>query len=113
MDYKEGLKKWDKLVYDCGHCRICTLADYHKLGEALPICPSGEYFGFESFFSPGKVELIRGLIEGTVKPSETAMKVAFACPECGACGAMCSPLTYFGFTVKDNTILFEDLREPS
>jgi heterodisulfide reductase subunit D len=39
------------------------------------------------------------------------MKVAFACPLCGACGAMCSPHTYFGSTVKDHTILFEDLRE--
>jgi len=111
INYKKPVEKWGEVIYDCGHCRICSLADYHKIGEALTICPSGEYFGFEAYYPPGRNELVRGIIEGSVKPSNKALEVAFACQVCNGCNAMCKPHTYFGFSIKDHSALYEDLRE--
>ncbi len=105
------LEKYSKIVYYCSHCRLCSIANYHLLKDWVPICPSGEYFKFESYFSSGRMELIRGLLEGELKrtKTETIMKIAFGCQVCGGCYTQCSDHTALGET-QQQVETFEDLR---
>ncbi|MHA1385474.1 MAG: (Fe-S)-binding protein [Candidatus Helarchaeota archaeon] len=105
------LEKYAKIVYYCSHCRLCSIANYHELKDWKPICPSGEYFKFESYFSSGRMELIRGLIEGKLKNTtpETIKKIAFGCQVCGGCYVQCKDFTALGET-QNQVHTFEDLR---
>ncbi len=105
------LEKYAKIVYYCSHCRLCSIANYHELKDWMPICPSGEYFKFESYFSSGRMELIRGLIEGKLKNTtpETIKKIVFACQVCGGCYVQCKDFTALGET-QNQVNTFEDLR---
>ncbi len=106
----EILEKYSKIVYYCSHCRLCTIANYHELKDWVPICPSGSYFGFESYFAVGRMELIRGLLEGDVKPdAEDVLQIVFGCQVCGGCYIQCKDFTALG-AVQNQVETFEDLR---
>ncbi|KPV61787.1 MAG: CoB--CoM heterodisulfide reductase iron-sulfur subunit D [Candidatus Bathyarchaeota archaeon BA2] len=111
MQGLRDLEKWRKFSYLCAHCRCCSAADYHTLGEYMQICPSGTYFGFESYFSSGKMEVIRGLIEGLIsKPSEKLLEIVYVCTLCGACEKNCEEFTLLGEDSGGLTHIFEDAR---
>ncbi|NVM52071.1 MAG: (Fe-S)-binding protein [Candidatus Helarchaeota archaeon] len=106
----EILEKYDKIVYYCSHCRLCSIANYHELKDWVPICPSGSYYGFESYFAVGRVELIRGLIEGDVPTNaEDLLQIVYACQVCGGCFVQCKDHTALG-AVQNQVETFEDLR---
>ncbi len=106
----EILEKYDKIVYYCSHCRLCSIANYHELKDWVPICPSGSYFGFESYFAMGRIELIRGLIEGDVPTdAEDLLKIVYGCQVCGGCYVQCKDHTALG-AVQNQVDTFEDLR---
>jgi len=106
----EILEKYSKIVYYCSHCRLCSIANYHELKDWVPICPSGSYFGFESYFSSGRIELIRGLLEGDVKPeAEDVLQIVYGCQVCGGCFVQCKDFTALG-AVQNQLETFEDLR---
>ena len=106
----EILEKYHKIVYYCSHCRLCSIANYHELKDWVPICPSGSYFGFESYFASGRIELIRGLLEGDVKPdAEDILQIIYACQVCGGCFVQCKDHTALG-AVQNQVETFEDLR---
>ena len=109
--YMDILEKYEKIVYYCSHCRLCSIADYHELKDWKPICPSGEYFKFESYFASGRMELIRGIIEGKLKNTsiDTIKKIVFACQVCGGCYVQCKDYTALGET-QNQVHTFEDLR---
>jgi heterodisulfide reductase subunit D len=56
-------------------------------------CPAGKYYGFDAYFSGGRMEIARGIIDGTIKlPSEESkelLKVVYACSTCGSCENVC------------------------
>ena len=111
MSYITEIEKWHDISYHCAHCRMCTVTDYHRLGIVEPICPSGTYFGFDSYYALGRTEVVRGLNEGLIKkPTDTLLKVVFACPSCGACTVMCKGFTQLGAEAQDLQYIFEDLR---
>lgn len=107
----DQLEKYAKIVYYCVHCRLCSIANYHELKDWVPICPSGEYFKFESYFSSGRMELIRGLLEGELKNTnpDTIKKITFGCQVCGGCFTQCEDYTALGET-QNQVETFEDLR---
>ncbi|MHA1266345.1 MAG: (Fe-S)-binding protein [Candidatus Helarchaeota archaeon] len=106
----EILEKYEKIVYYCSHCRLCSIANYHELKDWQPICPSGSYFGFESYFAVGRIELIRGLIEGDVPPdAEDLLQIVYGCQVCGGCYVQCKDHTALG-AVQNQVETFEDLR---
>lgn len=105
------IEKWHRISYLCAHCRVCTVANYHQLRTVVPICPSGTYFGFESYFAPGRIELVRGFNEGIIKQqTDTLLRVVYGCTSCGACTAMCKGFTRLGAEAQDYQNIFEDLR---
>jgi len=66
----------------CGMCRI----DF--LGTGL--CPSGKKYGFLAYWPQGRMELVKHLKEGNVKPTEKLIEIANACTLCGICDKQCN-----------------------
>ncbi|VUT27752.1 MAG: (Fe-S)-binding protein [Candidatus Syntrophoarchaeum sp. GoM_oil] len=102
--------KWGNL---CGKCNTCHQVDYHKIGEPLPICPSGSRFGYEAYFSSGKMEIVRALAAGEIEePSERLLHIIYACTVCGGCTMQCKGVTTPGTPEKgiDSVDAFERVR---
>jgi len=66
----------------CGMCRI----DF--LGTGL--CPSGKKHGFLAYWPQGRMELIKHLSEGKIKPTEKLIDIANSCTLCGICDKQCN-----------------------
>jgi len=79
----EKIKEW---VYVCTRCNTCK----YTAGTYLISCPSGEKFRFEPYWGSGKAWMAKGLIEGTLKWSNSIVKKIYSCPICGNCGEICS-----------------------
>ncbi len=83
----------------CGNCKAGG-----DLASAS--CPAGEYFGFEGFFSSGKIWMARGLQEGALEWNDPdLLRILYACTLCGACTRQC-PLEAGGLLME----VFEVLR---
>lgn len=66
----------------CGMCRI----DF--LGTGL--CPSGRKHGFLAYWPQGRMELVKHLGEGKLKPTEKLLEIANSCSLCGICDKQCN-----------------------
>lgn len=66
----------------CGMCRI----DF--LGTGL--CPSGKKHGFLAYWPQGRMEIIKHLKEGRIKPTEKLIEIANSCTLCGICDKQCN-----------------------
>jgi|GEM_PF-154210 len=66
----------------CGMCRI----DF--LGTGL--CPSGKKHGYLAYWPQGRMELVKHLSEGRIKPTEKLREIANSCTLCGICDKQCN-----------------------
>ncbi len=66
----------------CGMCRI----DF--LGTGL--CPSGKKHGFLAYWPQGRMELVKHLKDGQIKPTEKLLEIANSCTLCGICDKQCN-----------------------
>lgn len=66
----------------CGSCRVA-------LRQSLPSCPSGFKFGFDSYYSLGRMEIARSLLEGQLQWSPKLADRYYKCLLCGQCDAHC------------------------
>jgi heterodisulfide reductase subunit D len=98
-----------RAISHCFKCKLCSIADFHDARENwLKLCPSGSYHGFNSFYSPGRLELLREVLTGEIdEKTDMLVKVAFACQLCGACYERCKEVSKVEL---NNTELFEELR---
>jgi len=71
-----------KMCIKCGTCRY-VYRDWDR------ICPSGEYGGFETYYLGGKNQLLRGLLRGEIKLTDSLVKRFYHCTLCGACQVQC------------------------
>lgn len=99
-----------KAISHCFKCKLCSIADYHKAGqEWIPLCPSGAYHGFNSYYSPGRLEVCREIIQGEIdEKTDTLIQVAYACTMCGACYERCKQVSKV--ELKNHEI-FEEMRK--
>lgn len=74
-------------IYHCLKCGACRLA----FPEYMPICPSGERFGFDSYYAIGRMEIARAVFEGRLDLGEKVAMRVFTCTSCGACEEQCRP----------------------
>ncbi len=86
------LKDFRDTLYKCARCGMCRdISPYEiKNSKYNDICPSGWRFIFEAYYAPGKMEIIRSLLDGELQYSERLLHIAFACPLCGGCEAQCN-----------------------
>ena len=88
-----ALEDFKKDIYTCVKCGSCRTwfdkADKKDSALGLPICPSGEKFGFETYFCKGKLDIAKGLIEGGLEWNERVLQLVYDCPLCRACDYQC------------------------
>ncbi|MGB7531493.1 MAG: heterodisulfide reductase-related iron-sulfur binding cluster [Halobacteriota archaeon] len=95
-------------IHHCVKCKLCSIASFHPNEEWLPLCPSGEYYGYQAFYAPGKMEIFRAILEGEItEPSEGLLNAVYACTVCGACYEKCKQITSVELGAPD---LFEVMR---
>ena len=95
-------------IHHCVKCKLCSIASFHPNEEWLPLCPSGEYYGYQAFYAPGKMEIFRAILEGEItEPSEGLLKSVYACTVCGACYEKCKQITSVELGAPE---LFEAMR---
>ncbi|MHA1684433.1 MAG: (Fe-S)-binding protein [Promethearchaeota archaeon] len=98
----QRLEEYKKDIYRCIHCKACKFSysgnpENRGPGEykgvlyegMLNSCPSGIEFGWEAYWNAGRMWIARGLLEGTLKPSEAVRDVLMPCITCGNCSTQC------------------------
>jgi len=77
----------------CAHCSMCyqTLPSLTMSNKFADICPSGLYFNFEAYYSPGRNEIARAILQDEFKleDSKKLQEIIYSCTTCGACEANC------------------------
>ncbi|MDI6810076.1 MAG: heterodisulfide reductase-related iron-sulfur binding cluster [archaeon] len=82
--------------------------EFSPYEEWLPLCPSGQFYGYQAFYAPGRLEIFREILEGELsEPSDGLLKAAYACTLCGACYEKCKQITSVEIRLPE---LFEELR---
>ncbi len=95
-------------IHHCVKCKLCSIASFHPNVEWLPLCPSGQYYGYQAFYAPGKMEIFRAILEGEItEPSEGLLNAVYACTVCGACYEKCKQITSVELGAPE---LFEEMR---
>lgn len=86
------LEDYYDLMLNCAKCKYCQTVfplsatlDERFAGQ----CPSGEFWRFESYYASGRLELARGILEGSLDWSEKAREILYSCSLCGACEENC------------------------
>ncbi|MBE0517368.1 MAG: hypothetical protein IBX41_08300 [Methanophagales archaeon] len=96
-------------IYHCVKCKLCSISSFHPTEEWLPLCPSGQFYGYQAFYAPGRLEIFREILEGELsEPAEGLLKSIYACTLCGACYEKCKQITSVEIRLPE---LFEELRE--
>ncbi len=70
------------------HCGMCKI-DF--LGTGL--CPAGKKNGFLAYWPQGRMEIVKALASGRVKPTEKLIDIVNSCPLCGVCDKQCNFIT--------------------
>ncbi len=88
-----ALDDFKKEIYSCVKCGACRFwydeAQKENSALGLPLCPSGDRFGFESYFCKGRLDIAKGLIEGRLEWSERLLSRIYNCTLCRACDYQC------------------------
>ncbi|VVB60560.1 D-lactate dehydrogenase (acceptor) [uncultured archaeon] len=82
---KIGLDAAVKIAEKGTHCGMCRI-DF--LGTGL--CPSGKKHGFLAYWPQGRMELVKHLNEGQIKPTAKLLEIANSCTLCGICDKQCN-----------------------
>ncbi|HME51470.1 MAG TPA: heterodisulfide reductase-related iron-sulfur binding cluster [Candidatus Lokiarchaeia archaeon] len=96
------LEEYKRDLYRCIHCKACKFSysdDPSRKGPGeykgilyegmLKSCPSGINYEWEGYWNAGRVWIARGLLEGTLKPSEAVRDAIYPCNTCGNCSVQC------------------------
>jgi len=95
----EDYKQFIHLCRLCGNCRQSETS-------YLPICPAGERFGLDEYYSRGKAIIAQNLLDGKLAWSQSLADVIYRCTMCAACVEQC-PVSYKDYILK----VFQALRE--
>jgi Fe-S oxidoreductase len=88
VDWMTGLKpgaQIEEWLHSCIRCGTCK----YQFLEYEASCPSGEHFGFETYFASGRIWLARGLKTNQIQWDDSLLQPIFACTTCGACEVQC------------------------
>ena len=79
--FKEAIKIAKKGTH-CGMCRF----DFLESG----VCPAGRKKGFLAYWPQGRMEIVKQLYSGKVKPTEKIKDIVQSCNFCGCCDKQCN-----------------------
>lgn len=91
-----SLSAYRNLAWKCVRCGLCRMVNPEKLVHPSwwENCPAGTRYKFETYFAPGKHELVRALTAGNpeVEVTDRMVEAVFTCTSCGHCQANCYPI---------------------
>lgn len=100
--------RWD--IYQCSlKCFNCQYINPHVLVDQHHYinCPAGKKFVFDTYFSGGRMEIARGLLDKSLKiPTEKLLEIIYSCTTCGSCQEIC----FYNREIRPVKV-FETLRE--
>ena len=67
------------------HCGMCR---FDFLGSG--VCPAGRKHGFLAYWPQGRMEIVKQLDSGRVKPTEILIDIVNSCSLCGICDKQCN-----------------------
>ena len=70
------------------HCGMCR---FDFLGNG--VCPAGTKKGFLAYWPQGRMEIVKQLYSGKVKPTEVLKDIVDTCNLCGICDRQCNFIT--------------------
>ncbi len=85
------LEKQKRGIYSCTRCGVCV----HKYGPygTKRVCPIREHTaGHEPYANRGRIQVARGVLEGTIEITPKLAEVAYTCLLCGNCRQACGSL---------------------
>jgi len=91
MSKLENLKNQWKAIVSCMNCGDCGYAIRPAVGRYLT-CPIKEALGeeaFEIYFSRGRMNILKSILEGKLDISKDLAEFVYQCSECGNCTEVC------------------------
>ena len=67
------------------HCGMCR---FDFLGSG--VCPAGKKHGYLAYWPQGRMELVKHLYEGKIKPTQKLIEIVDSCNLCGICDKQCN-----------------------
>lgn len=108
LDKLQKKYRWD--IYQCSlKCYNCQFVNPHVLfnQDYYINCPSGKKFVFDAYYSGGRMEIARGLLDKSLKiPTEKLLEIMYSCTTCGNCQDRC----YYNRELRPVEV-FEAVRE--
>lgn len=101
MSSLESLRAYAEDIYTCNRTRC---------GFCREECPVYRIEEIETYSCRGKMLVARGLLEGTLEPSEEMARIADACLLCGYCAARCALQNVEILTALRQTLAEEGFR---
>ncbi|NLI12187.1 (Fe-S)-binding protein [Pelotomaculum propionicicum] len=79
----------------CARCRQCRMVCEVPIATTmLPICPSGEFYKFDTYFASGRVTLAKKILLGKIDFDESILRAVYSCALCGSCKQQCPILNF-------------------
>ena len=82
---KTSLDDAVKIAEKGTHCGMCKI-DF--LGNG--VCPAGKKHGFAAYWPEGRMEIVKALHSGKIKPTEKLVEIVDSCTLCGICDKQCN-----------------------
>ncbi len=91
MSELKHLKKEWKAIMSCMGCGDCGYAIRPAVGRYLtcPVKEAKEQEAFEIYFSRGRMNVLKSLLEGQISLSKDLAEWVYQCSECGNCTEVC------------------------
>jgi hypothetical protein len=69
----------------CARCRQCRMVCEVPIATTmLPICPTGEYFKFDTYFGSGRVTLAKKMLLGKLDYDDSVLQAVYSFNLCGS-----------------------------
>jgi len=82
---KTSLKEAVAIAKKGTHCGMCR---FDFLGSG--VCPAGKKHGFLAYWPQGRMEIVKQLDSGRVKPTKKLIDIVNSCNLCGICDKQCN-----------------------
>lgn len=85
IDEVKPFAEYKEEIYNCMKCGACRVA----WRQSLPSCPAGNKHVFDSYYSIGRMEIARSIMEGSLDWNEKTAERFYNCALCGNCDIHC------------------------